>query len=291
MSVICDRLRAIPLKHANLSHGRISYRDFGAGDPVLCLHGVSSSSGSWLMQFETLSDRYRLIAWDAPGYGESTPLQGDAPSMEKYERVLREFLHSLNLSKFHLVVHSLGALFAAAYCQEDAVLPQSLTFISPTLGYGGLQREEREKKVNYRIQLFKELGAKQYALERAPKLLSENASEEAQEIVRWNMNRLRERGYFQAVRLLGSSDLLRLAGGVAIPVLVLCGTADEITPEPVARKVQAAYSHAEYHSLEGCGHAAQVEAWELVNQRLLMNFSKTSAGESCSSEKNVRGQR
>jgi len=48
----------------------ISYRENGAGQALVFLHGIGSQSVSWLNQLETLKG-YRLIAWDAPGYGGS----------------------------------------------------------------------------------------------------------------------------------------------------------------------------------------------------------------------------
>ena len=43
----------------------------GAGPTLLCLHGVGSSARSFLPQLDGLSDRYRVVAWDAPGFGGS----------------------------------------------------------------------------------------------------------------------------------------------------------------------------------------------------------------------------
>ena len=43
----------------------ISYRETGAGQALVLLHGIGSSSAGWLCQLESLAG-YRLIAWDAP---------------------------------------------------------------------------------------------------------------------------------------------------------------------------------------------------------------------------------
>src|SRR2546429_10027606 len=61
-----QRIARYPRRHSKA----ISYRETGAGQALVLLHGIGSSSAGWLCQLESLAG-YRLIAWDAPGYGES----------------------------------------------------------------------------------------------------------------------------------------------------------------------------------------------------------------------------
>ena len=48
--------------------GGIEYADAGAGEPVICLHGIGGGSGSFAHQMTGLGDRH-VIAWNMPGYG------------------------------------------------------------------------------------------------------------------------------------------------------------------------------------------------------------------------------
>src|SRR5256885_12675463 len=54
------------------------------------LHGISSGAASWLDVALELAPRARVLAWDAPGYGRSTPLAPDAPTGADYARVLEQ---------------------------------------------------------------------------------------------------------------------------------------------------------------------------------------------------------
>ena len=63
----------------------IAYRETGAGPALVLLHGIGSGSAGWLFQLETLKG-YRLIAWDAPGYGESENLR----SRNRSRRTMRK---------------------------------------------------------------------------------------------------------------------------------------------------------------------------------------------------------
>src|SRR6201981_4032181 len=49
---------------------RWSYMEAGHpdGPPIVLLHGVGANSMHWRFQLAGLSDRWRVIAWNAPGY-------------------------------------------------------------------------------------------------------------------------------------------------------------------------------------------------------------------------------
>ncbi|EGD01141.1 putative hydrolase, partial [Burkholderia sp. TJI49] len=58
--------------------GTIGYREAGAQQagrtlPVVLLHGIGSGAASWVCQLDALGASRRVLAWDAPGYGASTP--------------------------------------------------------------------------------------------------------------------------------------------------------------------------------------------------------------------------
>ena len=84
---------------AQLSVGDVtfSYRQGGTGAPLVLLHGIGSNAGSWRDQLEGLADLRRVIAWDAPGYGASTPLAAARPLANDYAERLKLLLEGLRL--------------------------------------------------------------------------------------------------------------------------------------------------------------------------------------------------
>jgi pimeloyl-ACP methyl ester carboxylesterase len=56
-----------------------TYSEAGAGTPLVLLHGIGSAARAFDDQLAGLSDRLHVIAWDAPGYGGSTPLAAESP--------------------------------------------------------------------------------------------------------------------------------------------------------------------------------------------------------------------
>ena len=96
--------------------GDIAYRRAGQGPLLVLLHGIGSGSGSWLRQLQTLQSRYTVLAWDAPGYGQSTPVGNDWPTAADYGARVWQWLQALGLAQqpIRLAGHSLGCLMAAA---------------------------------------------------------------------------------------------------------------------------------------------------------------------------------
>lgn len=268
MSALDERIAKYPEKILAVDNIDISYREAGQGIPVVLLHGIGSGSASWLFQLESLRQYYRLIAWDAPGYGQSSPLTREIPSALDYADVLKRLVDALGLKTFYLTGHSFGALIAAAYCYQFSASVSSLVLADPAMGYGKNGPEERDRKIQERIELMQSLGPTGLAQERGKKLVSSRASKTAVRLIQWNMSRLHEKGYIQAVNMLANSDLCEFCKGIDNPVLVLCGSEDQITPETMAIKIARCYERSHYISLEGMGHASYIEGAAIFNQYL-----------------------
>ena len=84
-------------KSANTAGGAITYLEAGHGPPLVLLHGIGSGSGSWSAQIERFSGDYRVVAWDAPGYGGSDPVVPASPAATDYAARLDSFLEKLSL--------------------------------------------------------------------------------------------------------------------------------------------------------------------------------------------------
>ena len=51
----------------------LSYEDSGDGPVALLIHGSPGSANAWARVAKLLAKRFRVIAPDLPGYGETTP--------------------------------------------------------------------------------------------------------------------------------------------------------------------------------------------------------------------------
>ncbi len=248
--------------------GRISYRCAGApgeGEPLVLLHGIGSGSGSWVRQLEAFGSTHHVLAWDAPGYGESQPLPMAQPRAQDYAQRMWAWLDALGaLQPVTLVGHSLGALMAAAAAGLQPLRVARLVLLSPAQGYGRAPAGVREARLRDRLDNLAALGPGGMADKRGAAMLSGQAPPELVAYVKAIMAQVIPAGYTQATHMLSNSDLAGLLSQVRCPVTVASGAADTITPpdgcEAVARAAQAPYV-----SLGGAGHACALEAAGAVN--------------------------
>ncbi|NBF13196.1 alpha/beta fold hydrolase [Pseudomonas sp. Fl4BN1] len=260
--------RDFPQRLLPAAGGQQALRECGAGPALVLLHGIGSGAASWLQVAQQLASQARVIAWDAPGYGESSPLESPAPKAEQYAARLLQMLDALGIEQCVLVGHSLGALPALAFARSaQAQRVSHLLLISPALGYGAPQRAEQRQQVRrQRLDNLEQLGIAGLAEQRSAHMLSPHAPPQALAWVRWNMARLNPEGYRQAIELLCGDELLR-HGRPTMPCSVHCGHADRITPPDSCQDLAVALG-ASFQPINHAGHASPIEQPHEVARRL-----------------------
>lgn len=253
---------------ARLDDGtQVAYRSGGTAGPVIVLlHGISSGAASWLPCASLLAAQARVIAWDAPGYGNSTPLAEPEPKASGYARRLRGLLKALGVRPDLIVGHSLGALMAAAYVaqayeEDEAGLPSQLMLMSVAQGYGAPGKEDKAREVaRQRLDALDSLGVEGLARRGPQRLLSEGANAGARDWVRWNMQRLQPDGYRQAVAMLCGDDIHAYLSRrpPALPVRIACGSLDIVTT-PLSCGTLAERFGLPFSLVPDAGHACYIE--------------------------------
>ena len=250
-----------------------SYLEAGSGEALVLLHGIGSAAASFRYQLEGLSTRFRVLAWNAPGYSASTPLAMTHPEAHDYAATLHAWLGALGIERCHLVGHSLGTLIAASFAADQPPRVVSLTLAGIAQGHGRLPPSERQRLLAQRLGDVASLGARGMAEKRGPRLLGPGATEEMLRMVVETMARIRPEGYAQAARMLSTgditADLARLPAG--LPMQIIVGEADAITPPAACLEIAAAFA-APAHVIPGAGHALYLEKPQEFN-RLLSDFA------------------
>lgn len=88
---------------------------------IVCLHGLGSTSLSFIEIAEALADEFRLIAIDLPGHGK-TPAFSDPLHyrMKPFTDWIDEVLHILDIKRFYALSHSWGSVLSLYYLIEHA---------------------------------------------------------------------------------------------------------------------------------------------------------------------------
>lgn len=256
-------------QNSALSGHRLSWRTAGAGQPVIFLHGISSGALSWEKQLTCgrLTGHCRLLAWDAPGYGNSDGLATREPTAELYADRLMQWIEQEQLTNPVLVGHSLGAIIASAFAARYPQRLSGLILANPAQGYATEPEEKRQQVFGQRQTMVDTLGIDGYAAQRGAALLRPGARPEDIERVQQNMRRLRPEGFLQAAWMLANDDIYAYLKLYAGPVEVWCGDSDNITPA-VGAAALAQRIGAEFRLITNAGHASYIDSPEIFNQRL-----------------------
>jgi len=102
----------------------------GSGEPLVLLHGFGADKDNWNRLARQLRGRFRIIAPDLPGYGESdAPLDARYRVQDQAER-LHAFLAALGVTRAHLAGNSMGGYIAALYAATYPANTASLWLIN-----------------------------------------------------------------------------------------------------------------------------------------------------------------
>jgi len=249
----------------------ITYRESGRKDAsaLVLLHGIGSTSSGWRLQYGPLGERFRVIAWDAPGYGGSAPLAGEAPAVEAYARALAGLLDALAVGTAIVGTNSWGTPTGVAFARLYPQRVRALVLGGPAAGWGAEPPAERERRAAARIERVTALGMKKMREEDAADLVAPGTRAE---VLAWikGAEGLNPAGYAQAVRMLAAADVPREIAAVRCPVRVVSGELDRRTPpETNAKRIVAAAPNATLQMVPQCGHLPHLEVPEVFNAAVL----------------------
>lgn len=108
---------------------RVHFEEFGAGDPVVLIHGWAASRRFWRYQVPKLAESYRVLTLDLRGHGDSEkPLPADYTARRMARDVI-DLCEHLRIRAPSVVGHSLGGLVASLVSLEMEC--RSLILLSP----------------------------------------------------------------------------------------------------------------------------------------------------------------
>ncbi len=92
--------------------GRLAVLTAGAGEPVVLLHGLGATKGSFLTTVAALAGSFRVIAVDLPGFGDSVKPLRASYHPPFFARSVVELLDAMELARVHLIGNSMGGRVA-----------------------------------------------------------------------------------------------------------------------------------------------------------------------------------
>jgi pimeloyl-ACP methyl ester carboxylesterase len=177
---------------------------------VLLLHGIGANSLHWRYQLAGLADRFRLIAWNAPGYLLSDNLRAETPTCRDYADALDDLLSALGIEGFDIVANSFGTRVAQCFAYHWPGRIGRAVFTGTSIPRG-MSPEERARSIEARARMIERGG---YGFgDRAAALLGSAATADTLALVQQTLRATNPAGFMQAARSVTQAETPPLGAG------------------------------------------------------------------------------
>ena len=247
---------------------RLSTMEAGAGPPVVAIHGLGATKGSFVHSVCALADRFRIIAVDLPGFGDSDKPIGARYDPRFFAHAIIDLLDALGLDRANLIGNSLGGRVALEVALRTPERVDRLALLAPSLAW----RRGRQWVPLLRL-VRPELGAIQLApraiVEAIVHRLIPGADEGwtaagVDEFLRAYLTPAGRAAFYAAARQIyleephGEAGFWTRLRELEPHALFVWGRRDTLVPIAFARHVEEALPPAHHLELD-CGHVPQVE--------------------------------
>jgi pimeloyl-ACP methyl ester carboxylesterase len=250
---------------------KVSYSEQGKGRVIVLLHGFLGSSKIWEETAKVLSKKFRVIAIDLLGHGE-TPCIGYYHPMELLAQSVKSVLDSIGVRRYVMVGHSMGGYAALAFAE---LFPDNISGLCLFNSTSYADSEDKKKDRERVIRLVKK-EHKHYVAEVVSSLFApDNLSRLSKEVnkakhIAEHVNRQSIINSLEGMKERKSRDLiLKFA---EYPILFVVGKKDSAINYETMYPQFALCKFPEVLMLDDCGHMAMYEA-NKESTKTIMRFA------------------
>ena len=247
---------------------RLQWREAGAGDPAVFIHGFPFRSTMWGPQLEAVPDGWRFIAPDLRGYGNSEA--GDLPySMDLFADDIIALLDHLEMEQAVICGLSMGGYIAFSLVHRYPHRVRALVLAATRANADSVEARQSRYDLAARVRVH---GAMAVVESMLPKLVSGATRIHLPQAVDFVKNMMQTTNAEVMARTLegmaARADYRAILPGINMSAMVVRGDQDEIISREdvdlLARQVRGA----KYEVVSNAGHLPNLEAPDVFNQML-----------------------
>ena len=235
---------------------------------IVTLHGLGDNAMQWRFQLAGLSDRFRVIAWNAPGYMLTDGFKTEKPGCREYADALADFLDALKLTRVNLLGNSFGSRVSQCFAMNYPARVNKMVFVGPSAGRKDMTEQEKAQLIASRQEQVAQ-GGFNFPGKRVSALLNAKATPELIELTSYAMRATNPRAFMHGSYFAVAEGYSpeEVGAKVTAPLLLIVGDEDRISPLAAnAEPLHKAIRGSRLEILKGIGHLPHVEAPEKVNQ-------------------------
>ena len=237
-----------------------SYKERGSGPLLLFLHGLGGNRHSFDHQLDALSDRYRCVAWDVPGYGGSPPMA--AMRFPALAARLDRLIGALGTEPRAVIGHSFGGMIAQSWLRQGGACGK-LVLAQTSAAFGKPGSQWNQGFLKARLAPIDEgLAPRDFARQLITSMFFDQSKAAAIEAAVRTMAPLPAATYRQVIECLVGFDESANLDRIRTPTLCLAAQHDRTAPPKSVAQMAERIPGAEYQCLPDAGHLAYVEAPE-----------------------------
>ncbi len=260
-----------------------SFSALGSGPTVLMLHGIGGGHLAFAPQMETLASAgYRAVAWDAPGYGRSAPIE--PYTFKGLADACAALIAQLRCSEAPtLVGHSMGGMVAQELVARRPELVGRLVLCGTSASFGRkpdgqVAQAWCDEFVAQRMQPLdagQTMG--QIAARLVPQMIGPAALPEGVRLAEQCMAQVPPATYRRAVQALVTFDRQAALSAVAVPTLLIAGEFDRNASVANMNRMRESIAGARLVEMKGVGHLMNLEAPDDFDAHVLDFLAESQA--------------
>ena len=237
----------------------IHYEILGEGPDLVLLHPFPTNHRFWMGVADMLASRYRLIAYDLRGHGDSTPGAGPA-TMEKHAGDLARLCDVNKVSKAIFAGVSVGGYVLFEFWRRHRERVAALILSDPRASAD--TEEGRTARLKSAGEVQKN-GPAAFLESMVPKLLGQHTRDNRPDLVegaRKMMAKMTAAGIVAIQQgMAARPDSVPTLATVNVPTLVLVGAEDTLTPPADAELIHQHIPGSRLEVIPNAGHLAIYE--------------------------------
>lgn len=249
---------------------RFHYRDWTStrarAPSLVVLHGYTGHARSWDAFAEAMTDRYRVVALDQRGHGETGWAPADQYGVGDMADDLEAFVRALGLRGFTLLGLSMGGMVAMEYAgrRPEELAACVIVDIGPEIVQSGSSRIRAGVQASDMFASRDEaFAAARVANPRPPEAHHRHRSDHAlmrTEDGRWTYRYDRALRSIRNLRRRDTDAAWRSCANIAVPTQIIRGELSDILAPQVAERMVQTIPDARLDTVANSGHSVPLDA-------------------------------